>query len=241
VAVVSGAVVPIVALDVSRAADALAVVTRLGPSCRFYKVGSELFTAEGPSVVRALRELGCDVFLDLKFHDIPTTVRHGVRSAARLGVRLVTVHASGGLAMLRAAREGAEEGAQGTGTGCGVLAVTVLTSLTGPEVAEAWGRGGLEPSREVVRLAGLAERAGVHGIVCGGGEAALVRERHPGLALLVPGIRLAGGDAQDQARVVTPGAAAAAGAAYVVLGRAVTAAADPLAAMRAVRGELGLE
>src|SRR6476469_8803022 len=108
--------IPIVALDVPTAADALAVVARLGESCRFYKIGSELFTSEGPAVVRAVRERGCDVFLDLKFHDIPNTVLQAARAAASLGVRLLTVHASGGPAMLRAAVEGA-------GPGCGVLGV----------------------------------------------------------------------------------------------------------------------
>src|SRR5512143_2542102 len=111
--------IPIVALDVRTAADALALVARLGESCRFYKIGSELFTREGPAVVRTVRERGCDVFLDLKFHDIPNTVREAARAAASLGVRLITVHASGGAAMVRAAVEGA-------GPDWGVVGVTVL-------------------------------------------------------------------------------------------------------------------
>src|SRR5262245_17864815 len=125
--------IPIVPLDVPTSAQALELVDLLGDRCRFYKIGNELFTAVGPSIVREVRARGCDVFLDLKFHDIPNTVAGGVRGAAELGARLVTVHASGGRAMLRAAVEAA-------GDSCNVLAVTVLTSLTSAEVAEAWGR-----------------------------------------------------------------------------------------------------
>ena len=223
--------IPIVALDVPGAREAMALVDRLAGSCRFYKVGSELFAAEGPSVVRDLRARGCDVFLDLKFHDIPNTVRGAVRSAARLGAALVTVHASGGLAMLDAA----VEGAGALGDGCGVLAVTVLTSLDAPALGQSWGRENVDVAGEVLRLAGLARRAGAHGVVCAGTEAAAVRAEHgAALAVLVPGIRLDGGTRDDQARVVTPAAAVAAGATYLVLGRAVTAAADPLAAMQQV-------
>ncbi len=224
---------PIVALDVASAEDALGLVRRLGDACRFYKVGSELFTAAGPAVVRALRDVGCDVFLDLKFHDIPTTVRQGVASAARLGARLTTVHASGGRAMLEAAVEGG-------GGQCGVLAVTVLTSLDAGALAAAWGRDGVQVEDEVERLAAAAAAAGAHGVVCGGSEVPRLRRRFGDvLRYLVPGLRLAGAAAHDQARVVTPAEAVAAGASYLVLGRAVTAAADPLAAMRAVRDEIG--
>ncbi|MEJ7813475.1 MAG: orotidine-5'-phosphate decarboxylase, partial [Gemmatimonadaceae bacterium] len=126
----------IVALDVPDATQALALVQRLGSGCTFYKVGLELFTAEGPAIVRTLVEHGKDVFLDLKFHDIPNTVRGAARSVSRLGARLLTVHASGGEAMLRAAVDGA-------GNACGVLGVTVLTSLDGPSLAAAWGRDAL--------------------------------------------------------------------------------------------------
>ena len=224
--------VPIVALDVADAASALALVQRLGDGCRFYKIGSELFTAEGPGIVERVRAAGCDVFLDLKFHDIPNTVRAGVRRAAALGARLVTVHASGGRAMLHAAVEGA-------GGDCEVLAVTVLTSLDAGALGESWGRGGVRVREEVLRLSALARDAGVHGIVCSGEEAAEVRVVHRGaLRILVPGVRLAGGAAHDQSRVVTPGAAAAAGASYIVVGRAVTAAPDPASAMAAVNREL---
>jgi len=185
--------------------------------------------------VRELRARECDVFLDLKFHDIPNTVSGGVKNAARLGARLVTVHASGGLAMLRAAANAAD------GTQCGVLAVTVLTSLAGPDVAHAWGRedDDLDVSDEVVRLADLGMTAGVHGVVCSGREAPAVHDRFgEGLAILVPGVRQPGASHQDQARVVSVTEAASAGARYIVVGRMVTAASDRRAAMRQVLDQL---
>jgi orotidine-5'-phosphate decarboxylase len=227
----------IVALDVPDQESARAVVARLGGDCDFYKVGMELFAAEGPPIVRWLREQGKEVFLDLKFHDIPTTVRGACRSAARLGVRLVTVHAYGGPGMLAAAVEGA--GAQGDGARCGVLAVSVLTSHSSADLASAVGRPVPDLADEVLRLADLARAAGAHGLVCSGHEVTAVRSRF-GAALrpLVPGVRLAGDSAHDQARVVTPGAAAAGGARYVVLGRTVTGAADPRAALSRARQEL---
>jgi orotidine-5'-phosphate decarboxylase len=225
---------PIVALDYFTLGDALSMVRTLGGLCRFYKVGSELFTAAGPAGVSAVRDLGCDVFLDLKFHDIPNTVRGAVRTAAAHGVRLVTVHASGGRAMLEAAVDGA-----GRSTSCGVVAVTVLTSLTGESLGTAWGRTVASVSDEVTRLGQIAAEAGAHGIVCSGEEARAVRSRFGDrLALVVPGIRLAQGAVHDQARVVTPGAARAAGARYIVVGRTVTGAPDPRGAMAAVVEDL---
>ena len=234
-AVVTQRVTPIVALDVAGAAAALALVDELGPLCRFYKIGSELFTAEGPSIVRSVQSFGASVFLDLKFHDIPNTVRGAVRSAAALGARLVTVHASGGGAMLEAALAGAREVAGD----CDVLAVTVLTSLDAAGLSVAWGRPVRDLHAEVLRLAGDARAAGLAGVVCSGQEAAAVRERHGNaLATLVPGVRLAGGPGHDQARVVTPREAAKAGARYIVVGRAVTAAPSPAQAMEAVLADL---
>jgi orotidine-5'-phosphate decarboxylase len=225
---------PIVALDVPSMQRALELVDQLGARCRFYKIGLELFTAEGPEVVRRVRDTGADIFLDLKFHDIPNTVAGAVRSAVALGVRLLTVHASGGSAMLAAAQQAA-------GDRCGVLAVSVLTSLDAEGLAAAWGRPAVDVSEEVLRLAGMARDAGAHGLVCAGTEAARVRAAHGDLlALLVPGIRLAGGATHDQARVVTPQAAAEAGARYIVLGRAVTGASDPVVAMDAVRSRLAI-
>lgn len=232
-------VTPIVALDVPSRALALEIVRTLGDRCSFYKVGSELFTATGPDMIRALRDEGRDVFLDLKFHDIPQTVRAAVTSAARLGVRLLTVHASGGRAMLEAAALGAAASATEEGGRCKVLAVSVLTSLDAAALGEAWGRRDLDMETEVLRLAGLARDAGLDGLVCSALEARVVhKEFGSDFELLLPGIRLAGDPAHDQSRVATPSAAAAAGATYIVVGRAVTGAAAPREAMGRVRAEL---
>lgn len=227
----SAAVTPIVALDVASTDAALRLVDDLGELCAFYKIGSELYTAEGPGVVKAVQARGASVFLDLKFHDIPNTVRGAVKSAASLGVTLLTVHASGGQAMLEAAVTGAREGH----ASCEILAVTVLTSLSAESLSASWGRPIGSVLDEVMRLAALALSSRVHGIVCSGHEAAAVRAKFGStLATLVPGVRLAGGDRQDQARVVTPEQAAQAGARYIVLGRAVTAANSPRNAMEEV-------
>lgn len=224
--------IPIVALDFPDAQRALTLVQTLDEKCRFYKVGSELFTAGGADVVQWLRDTGCDVFLDLKFHDIPNTVAGAMRRVADMGVRLATVHASGGSKMMDAAVKAA-------GPDCGVLAVTVLTSLDDAALGEVWGRERVDVENEVLRLAELARSSGAYGIVCSGQEAQAVHSRHgDALKLLVPGIRLPGDPAGDQARIVTPEAAVAAGATYLVLGRAVTAAKDPRAAMEAVTQSL---
>ncbi|HEX2091111.1 MAG TPA: orotidine-5'-phosphate decarboxylase [Longimicrobiaceae bacterium] len=227
---------PIIALDVPRAEDALALVGRLGPAAGWVKVGLQLYTAEGPGVVRALRDRGLRVFLDLKLHDIPNTVARAVESAAGLGVDLLTVHAAGGRAMLRAAREAAGERGGG---GVRLFAVTVLTSLSGAELGEAWGRTGVSAEEEAVRLARLADGTGMDGVVASVHEAARIRtQAGKGVGILTPGIRLAGDAAGDQARVATPAQAAGAGVDFVVVGRTVTAADDPAAAFRAVRDEL---
>lgn len=223
---------PIVALDVSSLDAARALVQRLGDSADFYKVGLQLYTAEGPRVVEWLRGAGKRVFLDLKLHDIPNTVRGAAASAAALGVQLLTVHAIGGSAMLRAAVDGG-------GDATGILVVTVLTSMTQGDLEAARGHAVGSVGAEVERLAGLAAAASAHGIVCAGSEVAAVRVAHgDALRTLVPGIRLGGSPMHDQARVMTPREAANAGATYVVIGRTVTAAEDPPAAMRAVMGEL---
>ncbi len=225
--------IPIVALDFPDAERAMTLVQVLDEKCRFYKVGSELFTASGADIIQWLRDTGCDVFLDLKFHDIPNTVAGAMRRAAEMGVRLATVHASGGSKMMAAAVEGA-------GPDCGVMAVTVLTSLDNASLSEAWGREDrLDIEREVLRLAELARSSGVHGIVCSGQEAEAVHNRHgDALKLLVPGIRLPGDPPGDQARIITPEAAAAAGATYLVLGRSVTTSKNPRDAMEAVTASL---
>ncbi len=205
------------------------MVEQLGDSCRFYKVGSELFTAAGPQIVQTLRALGCDVFLDLKFHDIPNTVRGAARSAAAMGARLLTVHASGGRAMMEAAVEGA-----GSGDRCGVLGVTILTSLDSASLKSAAGRKTLEVSGEVLRLAGECVAAGAYGVVCSGLEGKKIHAKYgEKLRLLIPGIRAAGGKSDDQKRAVTPADATKAGASYIVFGRMVTQAPDPKAAITA--------
>jgi orotidine-5'-phosphate decarboxylase len=227
-------VTPIVALDFPSAKTALELVDRLGNRCSMYKVGNELFTAAGPFIMEELRARGRSIFLDLKFHDIPNTVAGAVKAGAAMGARLMTVHASGGSAMLRAAVEAA-----GDQDKVGILGVTILTSLTGKEVGEAWGRDGVDPMKEVLRLAGLAAGAGAHGIVCSGLEAAAVSKQFgQRLNLLVPGVRPAGESANDQARVVTPADAAKAGARYIVIGRSVTTASDPSAAMSRINEEI---
>ena len=230
-------VTPIVALDVPDRAGAEALVNRLGSACDFYKVGLELYSAEGPSIVAWLRGLGKRVFVDLKLHDIPNTVRGAARSVARHGASLLTVHASGGAEMIAAAVQGANEGRPDGG--CGILGVTILTSMDGAGAGEAWGRPPVDVQAEVVRLAGLVAQGGAAGIVCSGHEAAAVKAVYgERLGLLIPGIRLPGGDAHDQRRVMTPAAAAAAGASWIILGRAVTGAPDPVEAMHAVRTSL---
>jgi orotidine-5'-phosphate decarboxylase len=231
-------VTPIVALDVPDESAASDIVTALDGLCQFYKVGPELFTATGTRSVDALTDRGCRVFLDLKFHDIPNTVRAACRSAARAGASLLTIHCSGGVDMMHAAVAGAQDGS--SGAPCEVLAVTVLTSLDAARLATVWGRVGIDVGAEVVRLAGLACEAGVAGVVCGGGEAALVRSTYgEALSILVPGVRLAGSALDDQQRPTTPAAAAAAGADYVVVGRTVTGAADARGAMERVLREVG--
>ncbi len=224
--------IPIVALDFPDSQRAMTLVQTLDQKCRFYKVGSELFTAVGPEIIQWLRDFGCDVFLDLKFHDIPNTVAGAMRRVADMEVRLATVHASGGMKMMEAAVAAA-------GSSCGVLAVTVLTSLDDETLGAAWGRKAVDVADEVLRLATAATASGAHGIVCSGREAEAVRRAHgDALKLLIPGIRLAGDPSDDQARVVTPEAAARSAASYVVLGRAVTAAKDPRVAMDAVNRQL---
>jgi orotidine-5'-phosphate decarboxylase len=219
----------IIALDVPDAARAATLLERLGPEADFVKVGSELFAAAGAAMVRQLRSEHRDVFLDLKWHDIPNTVRSAARVAAAMDVSLVTVHASGGRAMLEAAVEGA-------GHACGVLAVTVLTSLDAASLGEAMGRPIASVQDEVLRLADLARKAGAHGVVCSGAEAGAVRLAFGNtLRILVPGIRLTGGARHDQARVVTPEDALAAGATYLVLGRAVTESRDPRETLAGVK------
>jgi orotidine-5'-phosphate decarboxylase len=232
----------IIALDVPSRADALRLVEQLGEAGTFYKVGLELFTREGPAMVRELRERGKKVFLDIKLHDIPNTVSQAVRAASDLEVDLLTLHAVGGKSMLQAAVETAREAAEAAGRKpLGLLGVTVLTSLSPSEVEITWGRSIVSLRDEVSRLGGIAEDAGLDGVVASVLEArALKRQLGQDFLVVTPGIRLAGGESHDQARVATPADAAKAGADYLVIGRAVTAAAEPRAAMGRVLDELSL-
>jgi orotidine-5'-phosphate decarboxylase len=226
----------IIALDRPSRAEALELVDRLGEAAPFYKVGLELFTRAGPGVVRELRERGKEVFLDLKLHDIPNTVARTVESLASLEVALVTVHAIGGAAMLRAAARARDASADGME----IVAVTVLTSLSAPELGETWGRSVETVDDEVLRLAWLTREAGLDGVVSSAREAAHLRARlGPDALLVTPGIRRAGDDRGDQKRVTTPRRAVEAGADYLVVGRTVTAAQDPVAALGEVRSDMG--
>jgi len=223
----------ILALDVADADAALGWVRRLGPQVGLVKVGLELFVAAGPELVRRVREAGVGVFLDLKLHDIPNTVAGAVRAAARLEVQMLTVHAGGGAKMLAAAAAAAGEAGPRAPR---LLAVTVLTSLEAADLAELGIAG--PPAQRVLAWAGLAQRQGIGGIVASAHETAALRQSYPGLTLVIPGIRPAGAAVGDQARVATPAQAVAAGADYLVLGRAITAAADPEAALEAVTAEI---
>ena len=251
----------IVALDVPNAPEARRIVAAIGDSAQIYKVGKQLFTAEGPQVVRDLVASGRDVFLDLKYHDIPNTVAGAVRQAAQLGVCMLTVHASGGLKMLRAAVEAAggsqssvapalsrpgepapmrSEGARQGGvvsSGPLILAVTVLTSLNDDDLQEIGFSGRV--ADQAVRLAALARTAGCDGVVTSAREVREIRcELGPGFVIVTPGIRPAGAAQQDQERAATPAEAITAGASHIVVGRPITASPDPAAAARRILDEI---
>ena len=218
----------IVALDVSTAAAAQKIVAAVGDSALTYKVGMQLYTAEGPQVVRDLVASGRRVFLDLKYHDIPNTVGAAVSEAAKLGVSMLTVHASGSVKMLRAAVEAAKVRPELI-----VLAVTVLTSMDGNDLETIGIQGTVKES--VVRLAAIALANGCQGVVASAHEASTLRaELGERFAIVTPGVRPAGGDVADQVRVVTPAEAIAAGASHIVVGRPITGAADPAAQARAI-------
>lgn len=228
----------ITALDVPDGPAALELAARLGPAGGFVKVGLELFSAGGPPVVTALRGLGRDVFLDLKYHDIPNTVAAAARQAARLGASLCTIHAGNGRAALAAAAEALAATAPGPdGRRPALLAVTVLTSLSEADLEEVAPGGGALADR-VARLASLAWDSGCDGLVCSAADLpALRRVVGPGPLVVTPGIRPADGSADDQKRIATPAQAAAAGADFLVIGRPVTQAPDPAAALAAIAAE----
>ena len=222
----------IIALDFASSSDAMGMVDLLGDGADFYKVGLELYTRAGPDLVRELTTRHKRVFLDLKLHDIPNTVTGAVRAARDLGVQMLTVHTGGGRAMM----EVAAKAAAGEIT---LLGVTLLTSLSPSEIEAVWGRSIDSLREEVVRLATLARDSGVQGVVASPQEAEAIRRRlGKEIVIVTPGIRLPGGDVHDQARIATPAQAALAGADYLVVGRAVTGAADPAAALDNVRQSL---
>jgi orotidine-5'-phosphate decarboxylase len=220
----------IVPLDVESAHSALELVARLDPKLCRVKIGKELFVAAGPAVVAQVQERGFEVFLDLKFHDIPSTVAGACRSAARLGVWMMNVHASGGEAMLRAAREAVASVSRPPL----LIAVTILTSLSDSDLERVGYAGSVQENVE--RLARLARACGLDGVVCSAAEARLVRDATGAdFVLVTPGIRLAGDATDDQARVVTPHEAVRLGANYLVIGRAITQSADPAATLESIR------
>ncbi|MDD4963927.1 MAG: orotidine-5'-phosphate decarboxylase [Gallionella sp.] len=223
----------LIALDYPEAAPALALVERLDPSLCRLKVGKELFTATGPALVEKLMQRGFDVFLDLKFHDIPNTTAHACAAAARLGVWMVNVHALGGRRMLEAAANAVANSAHQPK----LIAVTMLTSMAQADLADI----GLNatPAEMVSRLAQLAKDSGLDGVVCSAQEASLLRAQcGSDFCLVTPGIRPALASLDDQSRVMTPRAALAAGSHYLVIGRPITQAPDPLLALQAIAQEI---
>ncbi|WP_374336044.1 orotidine-5'-phosphate decarboxylase [Leeia sp.] len=224
----------VVALDYADAASALALARQLDPKACRLKVGKELFTRAGPAIVEQLQALGFSLFLDLKFHDIPNTVAQAVRAAAELGVWMVNVHASGGRRMMETTRERVE----GLSHRPLLIAVTVLTSMQQDELAELGVQGTLE--QHVLRLAALTRSSGFDGVVSSAQEVQPIKQAcGAGFLTVTPGIRPASAAADDQARILTPAEAIAIGSDYLVVGRPITRAEDPLAALHAIRQEIG--
>ena len=225
----------IVALDVNSREEAVSKVGLIGDAVGFYKIGLELFTAEGPDVVKAVKDLGKKVFLDLKFHDIPRTVERAVRSAGSLGADLMTIHSVGGKAMVRAAADAAAEFGAAAPK---ILAVTVLTSLDAADLADI-GVAARTPAEQVEAMARLAIGNGAAGIVCSPKEVgALSASLGKGNLYVTPGVRPAGSAVGDQKRVATPADAVRDGATHLVVGRPILAAPDPAAAARAILAEM---
>lgn len=220
----------VVAMDYDNADDCLTMARRLSPEdCRL-KVGKELFTRSGPAVVEQLQSLGFDIFLDLKFHDIPNTTAGAVRAAAELGVWMVNVHASGGERMMNAAREAVDKV---SGRRPLLIGVTVLTSMTDEDLRSVGVTR--SPMEQVVHLAELSHKSGLDGVVCSAQEAQAIRQqRGSDFCLVTPGIRPADSAADDQRRTLTPEEAIAAGSHYLVIGRPITRAPDPIARCREI-------
>lgn len=225
----------IVALDYADAKSALNLVVQLDPGLCRLKVGKELFTAAGPQLVETLADKGFGVFLDLKFHDIPTTVAKACEAASRLGVWMVNVHASGGVAMMQAAREGIAKSSHKPL----LIAVTVLTSMDQTALNQIGVNGRVQD--QVLRLAELTRQAGLDGVVCSAQEAVALRSAiGENFCLVTPGIRPANVNADDQSRVVTPVDALRNGASYLVIGRPITQAPNPLMALEAICKEIAV-
>ena len=224
----------IAALDVPTAEAALKLAREIAPAVGAFKIGSELFTAAGPDIVRRIRDTGAAVFLDLKFHDIPNTVAKAVASATRLDVQMLTIHTSGGLEMMRAAEQSAQEAAGHSGRNAPlVLGVTVLTSMDGNALTEIGCEANV--GRQVERLANLAVRAGLRGLVCSPLEIVGLRQILPShVQLVTPGIRTGAEKADDQKRTLSPREAIRAGANWLVVGRPIYAAENPRAAAEAI-------
>jgi orotidine-5'-phosphate decarboxylase len=223
-----------VAIDTTDLEYARVLAARLKPYVGGLKLGLEFFSAHGPDGVRAFADLGLPIFLDLKFHDIPNTVAGAVRAAANLGVDILNVHAAGGPAMLKAAAEAAHK----VNAETKVIAVTVLTSLSDADLESVGQRG--PAGEQVARLAALTRASGLDGVVCSAHEIAVLRAAlGPDFLLVVPGIRPKGADLGDQQRVMGPKEALDAGASILVIGRPITAAADPVEAARAIAESLG--
>jgi orotidine-5'-phosphate decarboxylase len=228
----------LVALDVESRDAALTLADTLRGSVGGFKIGSRLFTAEGPSMVRAMTERGDRVFLDLKYHDIPNTVATAVEAAAQLGVWMLNVHASGGTAMMRAARDAARDAAAKRGIAPPlVIAVTVLTSMNQADLKETGIV--IDVMDQVLRLAELAKEAGLDGVVASPRETAAIRKRcGSDFAIVTPGIRAADAAKDDQARTMSPAEAVAAGSSYLVVGRPIIAAPDPKVAAQAIAASI---
>ncbi len=227
----------IVALDYADAASAHNLVNQLDPSLCKLKVGKELFTAAGPQFVEKLVAKNFNVFLDLKFHDIPTTVKKACQAASNLGVWMLNVHASGGTSMMHAAAEGVDIGSQGSEKKALLIAVTVLTSMNQSNLNEIGIYDSVE--NQVLKLAKLTQKAGLDGVVCSALEAQMLKQNMPDNFLLVtPGIRPATSNLDDQSRVLTPMQALNMGASYLVIGRPITQAAQPLVALTQIYKEI---
>lgn len=225
----------IIALDYPAAAPALALAERLQPALCRLKVGKELFTATGPALLEQLMRRGFEIFLDLKFHDIPNTTAQACKAAASLGVWMVNVHALGGRKMLEAAREAIAHSTQQPR----LIAVTMLTSMAQEDLADIGIAA--TPAEMVLRLAKLAQDSGLDGVVCSAQEAALLRKQcGDEFCLVTPGIRPLQASLDDQSRVMTPLAALQAGSSYLVIGRPITKAADPLQALLDINQEIGV-